>query len=94
MIYTITLKPTAEGPPPAIRLRRLLKIAGRSLGLRCVSVSEASEDPVELHQNTQERRGGIGMTMKTTPPHGAPRCEPLPLVDEDGRPVPNALWMK
>ena len=32
-------------PPPAIRLRRLLKFALRSCGLRCVTAEEIRENP-------------------------------------------------
>jgi hypothetical protein len=40
--YTITLEPLPEGPPAEIRIRRLLKIALRMLGLKCVNVTETN----------------------------------------------------
>lgn len=36
----LTLADSGEGPPLEIKLRRLLKIAGRTLGLRCIDVKE------------------------------------------------------
>src|SRR5687767_14780084 len=40
----ITLADTGEGPPLAVRLKRLLKIAGRVFALRCVDVRELSRE--------------------------------------------------
>jgi hypothetical protein len=36
--FAIELRPEGPGPPPAIRLRGLLKAALRRFGLRCVDV--------------------------------------------------------
>jgi hypothetical protein len=45
-VYTVTLQPTGDGPPPIVRLRKLLKAALRSYGLRCVECREvATEAP-------------------------------------------------
>ena len=42
MKYELTLKAVANHPwKPEQRLKRLLKIAGRVLGLRCVALREA-----------------------------------------------------
>jgi hypothetical protein len=41
--YVLTFTPTGPGPAPAIRVRRLLKHALRSCGLRCVSALEVDE---------------------------------------------------
>ena len=41
--YVITLEPMPGDVPEVVRLRRLLKIAGRALGLRCVAVVQEPE---------------------------------------------------
>jgi hypothetical protein len=38
--FTITLQDDGKGAPSEIKLRRLLKIAGRALGLKCIDVAE------------------------------------------------------
>jgi hypothetical protein len=44
---TLRLRPEHwDGCPPAVRVRRLLKIAGRQLGLRCLAAAEIP-DPVK-----------------------------------------------
>jgi|GEM_PF-4241514 len=45
-IWTLTFRPTGDGPPTEIRIRRLLKHALRALGLRCVRV--AGDEPKEV----------------------------------------------
>ena len=40
--YIVTLRPTGEGPPGPIRLRRFLKCALRSFGLRCIGCEPAA----------------------------------------------------
>lgn len=42
--WTVTLRPEGDGPPPAIRVRRLLKAALRAYGLRCVAVNPTTDD--------------------------------------------------
>lgn len=37
----LRLKAVGQGPPPAIRLRRLLKYALRNCGLRCLEIERA-----------------------------------------------------
>jgi len=39
-VWVLTFKPTGDGPPTEIRIRRLLKHALRSVGLRCVRLGE------------------------------------------------------
>jgi hypothetical protein len=34
--WTLTFRPTGAGPPTEIRIRKLLKLALRCLGLRCI----------------------------------------------------------
>jgi hypothetical protein len=38
--YILTLEDTGDGPPAPIRLRRLLKLALRYMGFRCIDVRE------------------------------------------------------
>ena len=38
--WTVCFRPEGDGPPAAIRVRRLLKIALRCCGLRCVAVEQ------------------------------------------------------
>jgi hypothetical protein len=42
--YRLTFRPLPgyDGPPPIIRVRRLLKIALRLLGLRCIEAKEVA----------------------------------------------------
>jgi hypothetical protein len=45
-VYIIHLQAQPDHPaPPAVRLRRLLKIAGRALGLKCVKMVEQVPPP-------------------------------------------------
>lgn len=44
--FTVTLRAEKDWTPePAIRLRRLLKHAGRYLGLKCIDVAEVKPTP-------------------------------------------------
>jgi hypothetical protein len=43
--YRLVLVAEGAGPPPAVRLRRLLKSALRAYGLRCVRVDMPAEAP-------------------------------------------------
>ena len=43
--YLVRLRPIPGDCPPYLRLRRLLKFALRTLGLRCVEVREMTETP-------------------------------------------------
>jgi hypothetical protein len=38
--YRVTLRPVGDGPPVAVRLRHLLKLALRACGLRCLAVEK------------------------------------------------------
>ena len=42
--FRLVLRPRPGGPPPIIRLRRLLKAALRAFGLRCLRVEEIRPD--------------------------------------------------
>lgn len=60
--FTIELQDTGGKTPAAIRLRRLLKIAARSLGLRVVGMREKppeqSGDPSSKPAATTHRKRG------------------------------------
>ena len=43
--WTLTFRATGQGPPVAIRVRRLLKAALRSYGLRCISHVHPDDKP-------------------------------------------------
>jgi hypothetical protein len=45
--YRLTFRPEPSSVPVAIRLRRLLKIAGRALALKCIRAEEVqpAKDP-------------------------------------------------
>lgn len=47
---TITLEASKDGPPLAIRMRKLLKFALRSLGLRCVACISENNPPASAGQ--------------------------------------------
>lgn len=42
--WTLKFRPEGAGPPTEIRVRRLLKVALRAFGLRCVDVTERDEN--------------------------------------------------
>jgi hypothetical protein len=44
-VYKLTLRSAASSIPPAIRLRRLLKLAGRVCAFRCIEVVEVADRP-------------------------------------------------
>jgi hypothetical protein len=46
--FLVTLEAPPGGAPAAVRLRRFLKAALRSFGLRCVRVAPAGEGPEAL----------------------------------------------
>jgi hypothetical protein len=52
-VYVLTLTPEGQGPPPAARLKALLKSALRCFGLRAVDVREDPQD-----EKAQEARPG------------------------------------
>jgi hypothetical protein len=45
-IWTLTFRPESDpnGNPPEIRIRRLLKIALRSMALRCIDIRHGNPD--------------------------------------------------
>jgi hypothetical protein len=60
--YRLTLEALPDGGAPApIRLKRFLKAALRSYGLRCV-------DAVELRDESEAPTPAIGARPKETPP--------------------------
>jgi hypothetical protein len=50
--WVIVFEALPEGPPPALRVRRLLKFAGRVLQLKAVEIRE----PDRLQQAKREQR--------------------------------------
>ena len=44
LTYVLTLTPLPDDVPPIYRMRRLLKHALRSCGMRCVSICEVPAD--------------------------------------------------
>jgi hypothetical protein len=72
--YTLTLRAEPSSVPPILRLRRLLKIAGRYLGLKCIDVTETTPPPatkppgsdalqsVSIHDN-----GNTSIMMESIP---------------------------
>lgn len=50
--YRLIVRVQGPGPPPAIRVRRLLKLALRCCGLRCVEVEEIEG----VHQDVSESK--------------------------------------
>jgi hypothetical protein len=52
--WTITFRAAGVGPPIEVRIRRLLKIAGRCLDLRAVAV--AIEQPAGTRSDTTRTR--------------------------------------
>lgn len=42
--YRLTFRAEGDGPPAIVRVRRLLKIALRGYGLRCLAVEETPQD--------------------------------------------------
>jgi hypothetical protein len=54
----LILKPLPADAPVAIRLRRLLKVALRAFGLRCVAVEEVSGKAMQGEQGPTD--GAIG----------------------------------
>jgi hypothetical protein len=58
--WTITVCPTGNGPPPEIRIRRLLKVALRAFGLRCVAVAKEQEPDNPNRKNGDDFRGARG----------------------------------
>ena len=44
MKWIITVEATGPGPPEQVRIRRLLKVALRTFGLRCLSIGTAATD--------------------------------------------------
>lgn len=67
--FIITLTDAGDPLPPEMRLKRLLKLAGRSLSLRCRDVKYAAapdapaatknDDPTMTSPPDQSRRNGV-----------------------------------
>jgi len=53
--YLVTLETAGAGPPPMVRIKRLLKAALRVYGLRCVGLRE--EAPPSPQRNPEEFGG-------------------------------------
>ena len=51
-IYTVVLRPEGAGPPPVMRLKRLLKCALRAFGLRAIAVSQEDGNTLPLPTDT------------------------------------------
>jgi len=66
--FTLTLTPVSTGPPPELRIRRLLKTALRRHRLRWLSFI-AAEKP---HQMAQDATAGMRMSHQSVQSHSAP----------------------
>ena len=51
--WTLILRPEGDGPPAVCRVRRLLKLALRRCGLRCIEVRH-DETPRPSHADDKE----------------------------------------
>ncbi|HEY8669056.1 MAG TPA: hypothetical protein VIL86_20570, partial [Tepidisphaeraceae bacterium] len=69
-LWTLTLRPEGDGPPEACRVRRLLKLALRSCGLRCIDVRH-EDTPRPTHA---DERNEAPMKPKASEPT-AGRCD-------------------
>ena len=59
--YSVTLEAKADEVPSTIRLRRLLKVALRAFGLKCIGVTRIDHDQDDDHdQDVGTPRGGHG----------------------------------
>jgi len=70
--WTIIFRPEGDGPPDAIRVRRLLKSALRHHRLRCIGMSCQETAPTP-HAGT---RSAPASTTHMPEQHNAPECEP------------------
>ena len=52
-LVTLTLRDTGEGPPFDVRLARLLKLALRVFGMRCIDIQQ---QPAESRQESNHDR--------------------------------------
>ena len=57
-IFRVTLRAEGHGPPAIVRLRRWLKAALRSHGLRCVSAVEINLDGPPTPEKASARASG------------------------------------
>lgn len=68
--WTLTFRPEGDGPPVELRVRRLLKLALRVCGLRCVGLREAAaRQPAvgrEPRQTHRDARTGAGTPRKAS----------------------------
>jgi hypothetical protein len=82
--YQLTLHPEGDGPPGVVRLRRLLKSALRSFGLRCRDCRYAPES-VRLTSDKQTATDRLGKgrqisdNLKTEPKTGKSVPDSVPL---------------
>ena len=53
MKYVVTFEPTGPGVEPAMRLKHLLKLAGRACGLRCTALREDGDTAPKPHNARQ-----------------------------------------
>lgn len=60
--WTLTFRAEGDGPPVEIRVRRLLKAALRTYGLRCVDF-RADDTLPDPHQDERYRGAGIRRPM-------------------------------
>jgi hypothetical protein len=61
--WPLTFRAVGPGPEPAIRVRRLLKAALRSYGLRCISLADHAE-PAEQSAGLRRRTNTIQHVKK------------------------------
>lgn len=73
--WTIIFRPEGDGPPDAIRVRRLLKTALRHHRLRCIDMKCEQTAP-DSHAG---ERSAPASTTHTPERPNAPECEPCGL---------------
>ena len=76
-VYDVKLRPEPSDVPAEIRLRKFLKAASRSYGLKCIDVREHSEasETIETTCNS-EASESFGNTKGRADGENAPPCEP------------------
>ncbi len=61
--YTLSLVAKPSEVPATVRLRKLLKVALRAFGLKCVGIARIDVDQVDHHQDSGEGGDQAGETL-------------------------------